>query len=52
MVLQVWRWKQARLMNAIKCLSPESAVKEMRRQTRRKFSAEEKIRIALEGLKG
>lgn len=32
--------------------SPESVVKEIRRNTRRKFSAEEKIRIVLEGLKG
>lgn len=32
--------------------SPEAVVKEIRRQTRRKFTAEEKIRIVLEGLKG
>jgi transposase len=32
--------------------SPESVVKEIRRNTRRKFTAEEKIRIVLEGLKG
>lgn len=32
--------------------SPESIVKEIRRQTRRRFTAEEKIRIVLEGLKG
>ena len=32
--------------------SPESVVREIKRQTRRKFSAEEKIRIILEGLKG
>jgi transposase len=32
--------------------SPESVVKEIRRKTRRKFSADEKIRIVLEGLKG
>jgi len=32
--------------------SPESVVREIRRNTRRKFSAEEKIRIVLEGLKG
>ena len=31
---------------------PESKVREIRRKTRRKFSAEEKIRIVLEGLKG
>ena len=32
--------------------SPEAVVKEIRRQTRRKFTAEEKIRIVLEGLRG
>lgn len=32
--------------------SAEQAIKEIRRQTRRKFSAEEKIRIVLEGLRG
>ncbi len=32
--------------------SPESVVKEIRRHTRRRFTAEEKIRIVLEGLKG
>lgn len=32
--------------------NPESVVKEIKRRTRRKFSAEEKIRIILEGLKG
>jgi len=31
---------------------PESKVREIRRKTRRKFSAEEKIRIVLEGLRG
>jgi len=30
----------------------ESIVKDIKRKTRRKFSAEEKIRIVLEGLKG
>jgi transposase len=30
----------------------EAAVREIRRKTRRKFSAEEKIRIVLEGLRG
>ena len=30
----------------------ESVVKDIKRQTRRKFSSEEKIRIVLEGLKG
>ena len=32
--------------------SAEKAVKEIRRKTRRKFSAEEKIRIVLEGIRG
>jgi transposase len=31
---------------------PEAIVREIRRKTRRKFSAEDKIRIILEGLKG
>ncbi len=32
--------------------SPESIVREIKRNTRRKFNSEEKIRIVLEGLKG
>lgn len=32
--------------------NPEAVVREIRRRTRRKFSAEDKIRIVLEGLKG
>ena len=32
--------------------SPEAVVRQIRRQTRRKYSSEEKIRIVLEGLKG
>jgi len=32
--------------------SPESIVREIKRQTRRRFTAEEKIRIVLEGLRG
>ena len=32
--------------------NPESVVREIRRKTRRRYSAEEKIRIVLEGLKG
>jgi transposase len=32
--------------------SPESIVREIKRKTRRKFRAEEKIRIVLEGLRG
>ena len=31
---------------------PESVVKEIKRNTRRKFNSEEKIRIVLEGLRG
>lgn len=31
---------------------PEAVVREIRRQTRRKFTAEEKIRIVLDGLRG
>ncbi len=31
---------------------PEAVVREIRRKTRRKFSAEEKIRVVLEGLRG
>ena len=33
-------------------ISPESIVREIKRRTRRKFTAEEKIRIVLEGLRG
>ncbi len=32
--------------------SAESVIKELKRKTRRKFSAEEKIRIVIDGLKG
>ena len=32
--------------------SAEKAVREIRRKTRRRFSAEEKIRIVIEGLRG
>lgn len=32
--------------------SAEATIREIRRKTRRKFSAEEKIRIVLEGLRG
>ena len=39
-------------MSAKKKSSPESIVREIKRKTRRKFSAEEKIRIILEGLRG
>ena len=33
-------------------VTPEKVVEEIRRKTRRQFSAEEKIRIVLEGLRG
>ena len=39
-------------MNAKKKNKAEAVVREIRRKTRRKYSAEEKIRIVLEGLKG
>jgi transposase len=39
-------------MSSKKKQSPESIVREIKRKTRRKFSAEEKIRIVLEGLRG
>jgi len=39
-------------MTGKKGSSPESIVREIKRQTRRKFTAEEKIRIVLEGLRG
>lgn len=32
--------------------SPQTVVRDIRRQTRRKFSSEEKIRMVLEGLRG
>jgi transposase len=32
--------------------SPEQVVREIQRRTRRRFSAEEKVRIVLEGLRG
>jgi transposase len=39
-------------MSTKKKSSPESIVREIKRKTRRKYSAEEKIRIVLEGLRG
>ncbi len=39
-------------MNTKKKSSPESIVREIKRRTRRKYTAEEKIRIVLEGLRG
>ncbi len=35
-----------------KGVSAEKTVKEIRRKTRRQFSAEEKVRIVLEGIRG
>jgi hypothetical protein len=40
------------LANKFKKANTESVVKEIKRQTRKKYSAEEKIRIVLEGLRG
>jgi len=39
-------------MNARRSQGPESVVRDIRRNTRRKFSSEKKVRIVLEGLKG
>lgn len=39
-------------MSTKKKASPDSIVREIKRKTRRKYSAEEKIRIVLEGLRG
>ena len=39
-------------MNAKRSQSPESVVRDIRLNTRRKYSTEEMIRIVLEGLKG
>ncbi len=39
-------------MNTKKKSSPESIVREIKRRTRRKYSAEDKIRVVLEGLRG
>jgi len=39
-------------MSTKKKPSPESIVREIKRKTRRKFTAEEKIRIVLNGLRG
>ena len=39
-------------MARTKEIPPESLVRDIKRHTRRKFSAEEKIRLVLEGLKG
>jgi len=39
-------------MSEKKKKGPEAVVREIKRQTRRKFTSEEKIRIVLEGLRG
>jgi len=39
-------------MSVKKKASPESIVRDIKRKARRKFTAEEKIRIILEGLRG
>ena len=39
-------------MSTKKKSSPESIVRQIKRKTRRKFSAEEKIRIVFDGLRG
>ena len=39
-------------MSEKKKKGPEAVVREFKRQTRRKFTSEEKIRIVLEGLRG
>ncbi len=39
-------------MSTKKKSSPDSIVRQIKRKTRRKYSAEEKIRIVLEGLRG
>jgi transposase len=43
---------EEKCMSTKKKPSSESIVREIRRKTRRKYSAEEKIRIVLEGLRG
>lgn len=39
-------------MTGTKGTSPEAIIRDIKRKTRRKFTAEEKIRIVLEGLRG
>jgi transposase len=43
---------EEKCMSTKKKSSPESIVRQIKRNTRRKYSAEEKIRIVLEGLRG
>jgi transposase len=39
-------------MTGTKGASPEAIIRDIKRKTRRKFTAEEKIRIVLEGMRG
>ena len=39
-------------MSSKKSIPPESILRDIKRKTRRKFTAEEKIRIGLEGYRG
>ena len=50
--LRIIKSRKEKCMSTKKKPSPESIVREIKRKTRRKFSAEEKIRIVLEGLRG
>jgi transposase len=44
--------RKEKCMSTKKKSSPESIVREIKRKTRRKYSAEEKVCIVLEGLRG
>ena len=44
--------RKKKCMSTKKKSSPESIVREIKRKARREYSAEEKIRIVLEGLRG
>ena len=44
--------KQGIHMSTKKSIPPESIIRDIKRKTRHKFTSEEKIRIALEGLRG
>jgi transposase len=52
MVLGIIGEKEGTVMKSKNHQSPESVVREIKRKSRRKYNAEEKIRIVLEGLKG
>ena len=51
-ILEVLIHNQLNTQIMSKKKNTESIIKDIKRQTRRKFTAEEKIRIVLEGLKG